>query len=203
MIKVDKKREILEEAFELFCEKGYHLSMSELAGKVEIKTPSLYSHFNGKDQILSIMIEEEIHRFYGSLQEKMIDAEKMGCKEAMRSIYNFVMTYFAENNRLRFWRWIPFIANGQLRTASNNLITQKDSEFYRAMRSCFLRGQERGEIRRDAAYSSLQLYFCTIQGALDGMLLYERSHEAAYLDNIFEAYWQGVYVESEDRKGSM
>ena len=46
---MDKKQEILMAAFDIFCEKGYHLSVAELAGAVKIKTPSLYSHFASKD----------------------------------------------------------------------------------------------------------------------------------------------------------
>lgn len=177
--------------------------MSELAGKVEIKTPSLYSHFNSKDQILSIVIYEEIQRFYDNLQEKMITVEKIGCKEAMRSIYNFVVTYFSEYKHLHFWRRIPFIANEQLRTASSNIIAEKDKDYNETMRSFFLRGQEYGEIRQDITYSSLQLYFCTIQGVLDGMMLYRASHEEANSDQIFEAYWLGICANSEDKEVSI
>ena len=36
---MDKKQEILMAAFDIFCEKGYHLSVAELAGAVKIKTP--------------------------------------------------------------------------------------------------------------------------------------------------------------------
>ena len=63
---MDRRHEILEAAVVLFCEKGYHLSMSELAEKVELKTPSR-SHFRSKDQILSTVIQEEIQCFYYSL----------------------------------------------------------------------------------------------------------------------------------------
>ena len=70
---MDKKQEIIEAAFELFCEKGYHLTLSEIAHAVGIKTPSLYSHFNNKDEILELMIHEEIYRYYRLLDDKIIE----------------------------------------------------------------------------------------------------------------------------------
>lgn len=89
---MDKKHEMLEAGFDLFCEKGYHLSMPELAEKVELKTPSLYSHFRSKDQILTTVIQEEIQCFYYSLKEKMIAVEKMGCKEFFKAYWLGICT---------------------------------------------------------------------------------------------------------------
>jgi AcrR family transcriptional regulator len=42
---VSKKEEIIKAAAELFSQKGYHLSISDIAKKVNIKPPSIYSHF--------------------------------------------------------------------------------------------------------------------------------------------------------------
>lgn len=190
---MDKKQEILEAAFELFCEKGYHLSVSELAKAVNLKTPSLYSHFDSKDQILELMIREEIHRYSGCLEERMLQAEHLNCKEAMKSIYTFVIEYFSENKRLRLWRTIPLIPNEQLKNTCGRLIAEKDSAFGRKMRLCFAKGLERGEIRSDVSDSALDLYLCMVQGVLDGMLLYPRgSAKNAFAEEVFEAYWDGI-----------
>ncbi len=47
----NKKEEILNAVKELFSQKGYMLSMSDIASSGTIKVPSLYSHFSGKDEI--------------------------------------------------------------------------------------------------------------------------------------------------------
>ena len=199
---MDKKQEILAAAFELFSDKGYHLSMSELAGAVGIKTPSLYSHFRSKDQILEIIIDKEIQQFYANLKENMAIINKLRCEEGLKSIYNFVLTYFGEHKRLRFWRWIPLIASEPLRTVFSKLIAQKDSEFSQEMRLCFKKGQESGEIRGDIGFGSLKLFFCIIQGVLDGMLIHKSTRdEQAYSKEIFEAFWEGIRTKPEVQKG--
>jgi AcrR family transcriptional regulator len=48
------REEILNEALDLFAEKGYHgSSMREIAKAVGIKGSSIYNHFSGKEEIFS------------------------------------------------------------------------------------------------------------------------------------------------------
>jgi AcrR family transcriptional regulator len=192
---LDKKREIIQASFDLFCEKGYHLSVSELARAVGIKTPSLCSHFESKDQILELMIHEEIHRYFSCLAESMIQAERLNCREAMKSLFLFVMDYFSDYKRLRFWRTIPLIPNDQLKITCSRLIAENDTLYSQKMSRCFARGIENGEIRHDVSDSALYLYLCMIQGVMDGMLLYPKGvGENAFAVKVFEAYWAGICV---------
>ena len=190
---MDKKQEILMAAFDIFCEKGYNLSVAELAGAVKIKTPSLYSHFASKDEIIELVVRDEIERYYAYLHEWMLKIGALNCKEAMKNLYNFVIEYFSKDKRLRFWRAITFIPNQQLNSLFAQLISEKDAIFKQKMHRCFLKGQSNGEIRPDVSLGSLRLYLCMIQGVLDGMLLYPE--ELRYKDNaaeLFEAYWDGI-----------
>ncbi len=189
---MDKKQDIIDAAFELFCAKGYHLSVSELAKAVDIKPPSLYSHFESKDQILEIMIREEINFYYDCLKDKMIQLESLTCKEAMKSLYYFVIEYFAERKRLYFWRTIPLIPNEELKKICSQMIADKDQFFIQKLKQCFLNGIERGEIKSDITYSHLQLYFFMIQGVLDGMLMYSEFGKDLNIEGIYNAFWNSI-----------
>lgn len=198
---MDKKQEIIAAAFELFCENGYHLSLSEIANAVGIKTPSLYSHFKSKDDILELMIHEEIYRYYQFLEEKLIDIEPMNIKDAMKSLFEFFMDYFSEYKRLRFWRTIPLLPNEQLRNTSSHLINEKDSQCKQKLLAYFQKGVRDGDLKPDVTESSLHLYLCMIQGVLDAMLLYPND----YKDNIFaervlEAYWDGISARKANKR---
>ncbi|ABW18158.1 TetR/AcrR family transcriptional regulator [Alkaliphilus oremlandii] len=192
---MDKKHEILKAAFDIFCEKGYNLSVSELAGAVKIKTPSLYSHFGSKDEIIELVIRDEIQRYYASLTEKMLEVKSLSCKEAMKSLFVYVIKYFSKDNRIKFWRAIPFIQNQQLKSISTQLIVDNDRIFKQQMQICFSKGQSNGEIRLDASPGALRLYLCILQGVLDGMLLgSEELVDRSNVDELFEAYWDGIRV---------
>lgn len=62
---VDKptKEKIFDAAIDLFAEKGFDAtSMREIAEAVGIKKASLYSHYNGKDEILEKIVEYPLSR---------------------------------------------------------------------------------------------------------------------------------------------
>lgn len=187
------KQQIIEAAYELFCEKGYHLSMAELANAVGLKTPSLYSHFSGKEQILELTLQKEILHYFDCLYNNLLSAEGMSCKEAMKSLFLFVMEYFSDFSLLRLWKTIPLISNEQLRVKCSRLIEEKDKSCNELMRQCFLRGMKNGELKPGLPESALSLYLVMLQGVLDFMLLYpEAMTENTLAANVFDAYWEGV-----------
>ncbi|MPM75802.1 hypothetical protein SDC9_122796 [bioreactor metagenome] len=57
---MDKKEEILVTMTELFAQKGYNTSMSDISKKVGIKVQSIYSHYESKDQIVYLVLKKEI-----------------------------------------------------------------------------------------------------------------------------------------------
>ena len=63
----------------------------------------------------------------------------------------------------------------------------------------FSTGQSKGEIRQDVSPGALRLYFCMIQGILDGMLLYPKEpFDLGNADELFEAYWDGIRANGTD-----
>ena len=202
MLRLDKKQEIIEAAFELFSVKGDHLSVAELARAVGIKTPSLYRHFEGKDQIMEIMIRQEIQRYYECLEQEILLAEKLSCKEAMQRLFDFAMEYFGENKRLRFWRTMPLISNEEHKSIFRDLIVDQDNQYMQRIKRCFQKGIDNGEISADVSESALNLYFTMIQGVLDMMLLHpKKPNKNGFASKMFEAYWKGISAVSTERKG--
>ncbi len=56
---MNTKERILDEALTLFAEKGYaNVYVSEIAGAVGIKAPSLYKHFKSKRDIFNAILDE-------------------------------------------------------------------------------------------------------------------------------------------------
>lgn len=192
---MDKKQAILKAGFEIFCEKGYHLSVAELAGAVNIKTPSLYSHFQSKDEIIELMIRDEIEGYYSGLSQTMRTAGTLSCQAGMKRLYDFMIEYFSKFRRIRFWRSIPFIPNQALNRLCRELIQDNDRIFKQQLEKHFARGQANGEISPDVSPGALRLYLCMIQGVLDGLLLSpEATEDARHFEELFAAYWDGISV---------
>ena len=64
----DRKRQILDTAERLFSERGYHAtSIRDIAASLELKGGSLYSHINGKEELLWRSLERAADRFKAAL----------------------------------------------------------------------------------------------------------------------------------------
>lgn len=77
MRRTDTKERILQEALRLFSERGYEaVGMDEIAAAVGIKTPSIYSHFKGKQDLVDrlISISEECYAEHSMLSVELDDA---------------------------------------------------------------------------------------------------------------------------------
>jgi AcrR family transcriptional regulator len=192
---MEKKKEILSAANELFSEKGYNLSMSEIANAVKIKTPSLYSHFSSKEEIVELMIKEEIQNYYDNMEKTMEKVKCLSSKECLQEFLLSVLNYLMQNNRLRFWKNIPMIQNKDLADSCRKLIQEQDIKFNRQIRQWFEKGIARGEIIESEGDGALYLYFVMIQGILDGMLFHQNSsHSLELAMKVFDAYWDGISV---------
>ncbi|MEA5020841.1 MAG: TetR/AcrR family transcriptional regulator [Gordonibacter sp.] len=65
------KELILEKAFALFAERGYHaVSVRDIAASVGIKDASLYNHFSGKQALFEAILEGAITRLRGYFEPR-------------------------------------------------------------------------------------------------------------------------------------
>ena len=191
------KHDILDAAFGLFCQRGYSLSMADIAHIVGLKTPSLYSHFSGKDEIVEEMIRGEVGRFYSVLGGCIDSAAAQPANLGIKLIFATVIEYFCEYNRLRFWRSIPLIPNEHLRSCFAQIITERDSVTTAKMKQLFSDAIGRGEITPSAGDGSIFLFTAMIQGVLDGMLLYAAGQgQVFFAEQVFDAFWSGICTDS-------
>lgn len=77
-----KRELIIDEAFIMFSENGYHgTSLAKLANKVGIKKPSLYNYFTNKDELYEICIKRCMNRGIRNLEK--INITSSSSKEDM------------------------------------------------------------------------------------------------------------------------
>lgn len=193
---MDKKKEILNAAYILFSEKGYSLSMSEIAESVNIKTPSIYSHFKSKDEIIELIIKTEIENCFDTIHKKTLKLKDKKCEEKLKSILFYAIDYYAQNNRLRFWRHISLLQNKKFKKLSRTLIQDCNHCFAEHIKICFDKGIKAREIKETVSDGSIYLYFTIIQGVLNATLFVHDNVKdiKSYATSVWEAYWDGIKV---------
>lgn len=194
---MDKKEEIIKAMYEVFAEKGYSTSMSDISKKVGIKPQSIYSHFESKDQIVWLALEKEIESKFESLRSKLENFESASCEITLKEIAFYIFEYFNDYRRLKFWRNISLIQNEELRKKCREKIRSLESANGKKMIAIFQKGVEKGEIKSNNLEGMMNLYVAMIQGILDGMLLYNDCciDMQDYANKTWDAYWEGIRKE--------
>jgi len=177
---MDKKTEILNAAYKHFSKRGYNVSMSDIAKDVGIKTPSLYSHFASKEEIIYNVIEKEIERYCDFLETLYKTLNVGSWQEQVEKLFFSVVNYFKENDQIRFYRNILLIDQDDLR--------KKCSEKVYSMELFHLEKLEK-VFPSDAEGNAL-LFLSMIQGALEVELLFYESEQTAetYIAKIWRTY---------------
>lgn len=191
---MDTKDEILKVVDSLFAEKGYILSMSEIAKGVAIKVPSIYSHFSGKDEIILLVTEKEIIHFFSEIAKEINKGRMKNSEEQMKGLFYFIIHYYKSSNRLRFWRNISLIQNQELKKKCSSLIRQKERELYDKISSVFKEGQSRKIIKEAEIDGLVSLYFVVIKGIMDVMIVYQEVDFDLenFVNGIWKEYWNSI-----------
>ncbi|SEW41755.1 TetR/AcrR family transcriptional regulator [[Clostridium] fimetarium] len=196
---MDTKAEILSATFQLFAEKGYNTTMADIAKKVGIKVPSIYSHFQSKDEIICLVMTQEIRSFFDNLnaQISIVDKDEHNSETKLKSFCFFIFTYFTKPERIRFWKSISLIYNYELRENCRQLVKENETQIAILLKNIFTEGKRKGEIKYESLEGSLFLFIAMIHGVLDAILVYnETEYLISDLDNykkkIWQAYWDGI-----------
>jgi Transcriptional regulator len=188
----NKKEEILDIVKGLFSQKGYMLSMSDIAECVKIKVPSLYSHFSSKDEIIYKVVEKEINNYYDSLIIFFKKSKNEESKTILEGYYLHIFAYFDTREKIKFWHNIYLIQNEDLRKKCKKLIVFRNETNLKKIKSIFEEGMLKGEIKKSDKEPEL-LYLAMIQGILEGILVYG-DVSRLYTEKIWEAFWDGIRI---------
>jgi AcrR family transcriptional regulator len=192
------KQDILDETYLLFAEKGYYLSMSDIAKQVGLKVPSIYSHFQSKDEIIYCVMENKISTYYTTLLDEIKQSlqSDVSTEKRLRQICFSVSDYFSNQQTLRFWKNISLIYHEELRVKCRELVKRQDELLFELLRSIFEIGSKKCEItvKEESVEGGVLLFWTMMQGILDMILIQGGMHMSydTQIPKIWQAYWDGL-----------
>lgn len=191
---MEKKEEILEAAYKHFSRKGYNVSMADIAKEVGIKPPSLYSHFTSKDEIVYLIVEKEIVKYYEFLNKLYDENKDASIEEKLKNIFFSIVKYFKDNDKLRFWKNSLLISNEDLRKKCSELVFNLEMFHLKKIGEVFRQSMLQSYKTEDDIEGNALLFLAMIQGALEGELLCYGSLSNAdeFISKTWMAYWSGV-----------
>lgn len=191
---MQRREQFFDVVYDLFAAKGDSISVSDIAEAAGANPQSVSTQFGSTDYVLRQVLEQEIDGFFRTLQSEIHGAEQQDFESGLESVFTFVLNYFHENRRLRFWRNIPLIEDDELRRWCRRRINSYEKELGDRLTALYQRAADQGEIKADNLEGSVALFVAMVHGLLDGMLLY---HDC-FIDimvaavKAWDAYWDGI-----------
>jgi TetR/AcrR family transcriptional regulator, fatty acid metabolism regulator protein len=138
-----RRRDILRAAIRVFAHKGYHACrVGDVAAEAGVAYGLVYHYFGSKQELL----EEVFRRTWANLLEALHEIEESGgsAREQLDAIARFVFGT---------WRSEPDLMRVLVREVARTPQLQREideiAHAFAALERVVVRGQERGELRRD------------------------------------------------------
>lgn len=140
----DSTQRILDVAEDLFMDSGYNaVTLRDIAEALGIKQASLYYHFpGGKEQLFLAMTERMFERH----RRGILTAVEQGGNE-LRAELRAVAAWFGSQRPLKLMRMLHADLTVLSQETREQLVQRAHAALLQPLRECFVKAQERGEIR--------------------------------------------------------
>lgn len=160
-IRVDienKKREILQAAYEVFSKKGFHnASVSDIAHEAGIAKGSIYDYFHSKDDLFLSLLDFVLAEFF---EEFVSPPEIEDPVELLRQVFLAGLEIYQERENLL--KFFIFYWGRSFGSADDSLVQEKLHQSFernrRWIEKAYLKGVREGRFRKlDPAHVSASL----------------------------------------------
>ncbi|MFC4221245.1 TetR/AcrR family transcriptional regulator [Flagellimonas marina] len=185
----ETQKRIIEGAFDLFYEKGYHnTSIPEIMAETKLTKGAFYHHFTGKNDIGKQVINQIVtKRIYDGMIRPLEEAQGTNVLQTLKDVFTVRIMNFTEEEK-------------KLGCPANNLINELGCS-EQAFRAIFRKlidswikvivnlleqGKKNGEVRADVNPSAAAVHLVT---SFEGVRGIRKVYDD---DTILEEYTQGV-----------
>lgn len=187
--------EIRNIALTLFARDGYQgVSLREIAEEVGIKKPSIYAHFNGKEELFLEVVKYSIRtitrRIFGYFQDN--SSETLETK--LKGFFDWIEEEFKQNDMFTLWLRSTYFPPSELENQIKNIV----NPFYDTMERLFIRLirnniADEQQFITDAEQIALA-YLTIFDGAVLELLYTGPERYRKRVKVTWPIYWRGIKV---------
>ncbi|WP_371018305.1 TetR/AcrR family transcriptional regulator [Pseudalkalibacillus sp. JSM 102089] len=179
-------------ALPMFARKGFEgTSLSKIAKSVGIKKPSLYAHFDSKEDLF-LAILQKVNRDYRDFLELQVhNYRNMTTDRQLYCLLKDHSTYLeSEDLGLLFKRFMLFPPLVLTDTLNEQFI--KSEEALRDVLIAIVKeGKQKGDIQAEQD-EVIDAYICLLDGTFEQLFYYSKVEHEERLQNAWRIFWRGI-----------
>ncbi|MYL50974.1 TetR family transcriptional regulator [Halobacillus litoralis] len=181
------KETIIEESLKLFANYGYeNTTLANIAEAVGIKKPSLYNHFDNKEDIFLHVLYDVGEREKSHLMNQAGSIQQDSVADHLHEIYRVYLDHMAHSTEGMFFKRVTFFPPDEFADEIKKVFLMVEDCMTDLIRPVFERGIEK-EIIRPLSTNTLTSAFYTL---IDGLFLEENFYDRDVFEKRQEASWQ-------------
>jgi AcrR family transcriptional regulator len=187
------RQKILEAAFECFSKECYcSVTLAEIAEKAGIKKPSIYAHFNSKEELFLETLDIEVNRVYIHINKIISDGQTENTETIMHKILLGSIDYIKDDMLVgRFWSNLLFAAPVELCGQVSPGIDKFKDFIYKTVLKLIEQGVDSGSIRKQEPQDLAYSYICLLEGNLL-MATNSKRFSMDKADMSWKLFWDGI-----------
>ena len=166
---MERKEEVILAALELASESGLQsVSMARIAGKIGIKTPSLYNHFRSKEEIVKSMYSYLREKARQNRPSGLVDPEDFASKSLERILTESVSAYLGmvtDPNMMRFFRVL--YSERSINPLAAEIMLEETEHMIRSTRSLFYALAVHGKMKNEGIDTAAMAFALTVHSLID------------------------------------
>lgn len=175
---METRNNIIEATYGLFAEKGMRFSLNEVAVIVGIKKPSIYAHFNSKDDLLHHIFDNEVKEYFDIVESK---------SGTLKELFFGMLNYFSlSRKKLLFWkRLLLFPPNTMSSEMREKIFDLSDRRFNRV--KALIEDTFMDAPRSEEEITVLTIFFLSVMhGLLSSGIIYQNQN----IEGCFREEWK-------------
>ena len=191
----ESTKEIIKRtALSLFAQKGYYgTTMNEIAELVGIKTPSLYFHFRGKEELFFSVYEDLANEYVSLMDRIMNTTESMEIEDRLFYIFEQFIIYYIDNpEKQSFWSQIILFTPPELKERFFAHVLNCDIRSQKKMQEILAREIEQGKLRKGSPFKMSWSFRSMRQGIIYWLMMAPELRREELIEACWTDLWLGL-----------
>lgn len=189
----------------LFARNGYTgTSLAEIAKRVGIKTPSIFAHFKGKEDLFLSIFAEISWQEVSHAEQVSKNIGDSSVEVKLRQIFEDTCRFYLQNEaRTEFIKRTMLFPPDFLRDQIRDKFLHSESTLSHILEGIFLEGINQGVIRQTNVDELIHAYYCLIDGIILEMSYYEKESMKARCNSNWNHFWLGLTNHQKEQQQSL